>query len=68
MRGGIYEDKIISLIKKKAKSTTKTISIKEAEKIVLDQNKETKKSDETHSKIQKTTTKTSKKTKKVSKK
>ena len=39
LRGGIYEDKIISLIKKKARSTKKTISIKEAEKIILDQNK-----------------------------
>ena len=68
LRGGIYEDKIISLIKKKAKSTKKTISIQEAEKIILDQNKVPKKSDRTHSKIQKTTTKTSKKTKKVSKK
>ena len=68
LRGGIYEDKIISLIKKKAKSTKKTISIQEAEKIILDQNKEPKKSDETRSKIQKTTTKTFKKTKKVSKK
>ena len=34
LRGGIYEDKIISLIKKKAKSTKKTISIQEAEKII----------------------------------
>ena len=68
MRGGIYEDKIISLIKEKTKSTKKTISIQEAEKIILDQNKEPKKSDETRSKIQKTTTKTFKKTKKVSKK
>ena len=39
LRGGIYEDKIISLIKEKAKSTKKTISIQEAEKIILDQNK-----------------------------
>ena len=39
LRGGIYEDKIISLIKEKARSTKKTISIKEAEKIILDQNK-----------------------------
>ena len=68
LRGGIYEDKIISLIKKKAKSTKKTISIQEAEKIILDQNKEPKKSDTAKSKIQKTTTKTPKKTKKVSKK
>ena len=39
LRGGIYEDKIISLVKEKARSTKKTISIKEAEKIILDQNK-----------------------------
>ena len=68
LRGGIYEDKIISLIKKKAKSTKKTISIQEAEKIILDQNKEPKKSSTAKPKIQKTTTKTPKKRKKVSKK
>ena len=68
LRGGIYEDKIISLIKKKAKSTKKTISIQEAEKIILDQNKEPKKSGTAKPKIQKTTTKTPKKRKKVSKK
>ncbi len=68
LRGGIYEDKIISLVKEKARSTKKAISIKEAEKIVLDQNKETKKSGASQPKIQKTTTKTIKKSKKVSKK
>jgi len=68
LRGGIYEDKIISLIKEKARSTKKTISIKEAEKIILDQNKKPKMSDEAQPKIQKTTAKTPKKTKKVSKK
>ena len=68
LRGGIYEDKIISLIKEKARSTKKTISIIEAEKIILDQNKEPKKSGAAQPKIQKTTTKTPKKTKKVSKK
>ena len=68
LRGGIYEDKIISLIKKKAKSTKKTISINEAEKIILDQNKEPKKSSAARPKIQKTTTKKPGKRKKVSKK
>ena len=68
LRGGIYEDKIISLIKEKAKSTKKTISIKEAEKIILDQNKEPKKSGAAQPKIQKTTTTKPRKQKKVSKK
>ena len=68
LRGGIYEDKIISLIKEKAKSTKKTISINEAEKIILDQNKEPKKSSAARPKIQKTTTKKPGKRKKVSKK
>ena len=68
LRGGIYEDKIISLIKEKARSTKKTISIKEAEKIILDQNKELKKSGAAQPKIQKTTTTKPRKQKKVSKK
>ena len=68
LRGGIYEDKIISLIKEKAKSTKKTISINEAEKIISDQNKESKKSIQPKPKIQKTTTKKPGKRKKVSKK
>ena len=68
LRGGIYEDKIISLIKEKARSTKKTISIKEAEKIILDQNKEPKKSGAAQPKIQKTTTTKPRKQKKVSKK
>ena len=68
LRGGIYEDKIISLIKEKAKSTKKTISINEAEKIISDQNKEPKKSSAAQPKIKKTTTKNPTKQKKVSKK
>ena len=64
LRGGIYEDKIISLIREKSKSTKKTISTKEAEKIILDQNNESKKSSATHLKTQKTSTKTSRKQKK----
>ena len=40
LRGSIYEDKIISLIKEKAKSEKKSISIDEAEKIIINQNKQ----------------------------
>tara|TARA_B100001146_G_scaffold87338_1_gene77483 strand:- start:435 stop:1883 length:1449 start_codon:yes stop_codon:yes gene_type:complete len=40
LRGGIYEDKIISLIKEKAKSQKKSISTEEAEKIIINQNKQ----------------------------
>jgi len=68
LRGGIYEEKIISLIKEKAKSTKKNITTDEAEKIILAQNKETKKSSAARPKIQKTTTKKPGKGKKVSKK
>lgn len=42
LRGGIYEEKIISLIKEKAKSTKKNITTDEAEKIILAQNKNLK--------------------------
>ena len=68
LRGGIYEEKIISLIKEKARSTKKNISTDEAEKIILDQNKEPKKSSVALPKIKKTTTKKPGKRKKVSKK
>ena len=67
LRGGIYENKIITLIKEKARSTKKTISTKEAENIILDQNKEPKKSDTAQPKIQKTITKTPRKQKKLAK-
>ena len=40
LRGGVYEDKIISLIKEKAKSQKKSISTDEAEKIIINQNKQ----------------------------
>ena len=40
LRGSIYEDKIISLIKEKAKSQKKSISTDEAEKIIINQNKQ----------------------------
>ena len=68
LRGGIYEEKIISLIKEKARSTKKSITTDEAEKIILDQNKESKKSSAARPKIQKITAKKPGKRKKVSKK
>ena len=37
LRGVIYEEKIIDLFKSKVKSSIKTISIKEAEEIILNQ-------------------------------
>jgi len=40
LRGSIYEDKIISLIREKAKSQKKSISTDEAEKIIINQNKQ----------------------------
>ena len=43
LRGGIYEDKIISLIKENAKPEKKSISISEAEKIIVEKSKEEKK-------------------------
>ena len=39
LRGSIYEEKVINLIKNKSKQTKKIISIKEAEKIIKDQHK-----------------------------
>ena len=68
LRGGIYEEKIISLLKEKCRSTKKNISTNEAEKIILDQNKEPKKRSAARPKIQKTTIKKPGKRKKVSKK
>ena len=43
LRGGIYEDKIINLIKKKSSSVKKNISVEEAEKIIINQSKQTNK-------------------------
>ena len=39
LRGSIYEEKIINLIKQKSKQTKKIISLKEAEKLMEDQQK-----------------------------
>ena len=63
LRGGIYEDKIISLIKEKAKLTKKTITVQEAEKIILNQSKKTNKDEVSLSKIKKTITKNKKRKK-----
>lgn len=68
LRGGIYEDKIISLIREKANSTKKTISIKEADRIIMNQSNKPKNVKNNKPKVQKTTTKKTSKTKKVSKK
>ena len=57
LRGGIYEDKIISLIKDKSQSTKKIISIAEAEQIIKDQNTISKDTKTTKLKTQKTETK-----------
>jgi len=68
LRGSIYEEKIINLIKTKSKKTTKTISTKEAEKLIHDHHKTHEHIDEDESEKVKKTHKTSKKTKKIRKK
>ena len=75
LRGGIYEDKIISLIKEKAKSQKKSISTDEAEKIIINQNKQSNDTKAVEAKLKKEPSKNKKisskkasKPKKVSKK
>ncbi len=75
LRGGIYEDKIISLIKEKAKSQKKSISTDEAEKIIINQNKQSNDTKAVEAKLKKEPAKNKKisnkkapKLKKVSKK
>ena len=75
LRGGIYEDKIISLIKEKAKSQKKSISTDEAEKIIINQNKQSNDTKAVEAKLKKDSAKNKKipnkkvpKPKKVSKK
>jgi len=68
LRGSIYEEKIINLIKTKSKKTKKTISIKEAEQLISDQHADHKHSEEQESKKPKKTVKTSKNKKKIRKK
>jgi len=68
LRGSIYEEKIINLIKEKSKHTKKTISIKEAEQLIEEQHKNHEHFKEEESKKLKKTVKLSKKTKKIRKK
>jgi len=69
LRGSIYEEKIINLIKSKSKKTKKTLSTKEAEEMIHDHHKTHKHSEqEENTKKAKKTVKTSKKTKKIRKK
>ena len=74
LRGSIYEEKIINLIKDKSKKTTKTISTKEAEKLIEtqqskhDHSHEHNHSHDVESKKPKKVSKSSKKTKKIRKK
>ena len=68
LRGSIYEDKIINLIKEKSKKTKKTISTKEAEQILEERHKTHKHIDHKESKTIKKTVKLSEKKKKIRKK
>ena len=68
LRGSIYEDKIINLIKEKSKKTKKTISTKEAEQILEERHKAHKHFDHKESKTTKKTVKSSEKKKKIRKK
>ena len=68
LRGSLYEEKIINLIKEKSKITKKTISTKEAEQLIEDQHKTHEHFKETESEKPKKTDKSSKKTKKIRKK
>ena len=68
LRGSIYEEKIITLIKQKSKQINKIISLKEAEQLIQDQHKTHEHFQEKESKNQKKTVKLSKKSKKIRKK
>tara|TARA_B100001123_G_C15208189_1_gene986125 strand:+ start:48 stop:1430 length:1383 start_codon:yes stop_codon:yes gene_type:complete len=69
LRGSIYEEKIINLIKEKSKKIKKIVSTKEAEEIIHHHHKEHHHhSEEEKSKKPKKTVKTSEKSKKIRKK
>jgi len=68
LRGSIYEEKIINLIKEKSKQTKKIISTKEAEQLIKDQHKTHEHFKDEESKKSKKTVKSSKKLKKIRKK
>ena len=67
LRGSLYEEKIINLIKGKSKQTKKTISTKEAEELIHEHHKSHEHPKEEKSEKSKKTVKTSKKTKKIRK-
>ena len=68
LRGSIYEEKIINLIKVKSKQTKKIVSIKEAEQVLEEHHKTHEHFKEKESKKPKKTVKTSEKKKKIRKK
>ena len=68
LRGSIYEEKIINLIKKQSKQTKKTISTKEAEQIIEEHHKSHQHFEDKDTDKPKKTVKISKKTKKIRKK
>ena len=68
LRGSIYEEKIINLIKKQSKQAKKTISTKEAEKIIEEHHKTHHHFEDKETEKPKKIIKTSKKTKKIRKK
>ncbi len=68
LRGSIYEEKIINLIKEKSKKIKKVISIKEAEDIIEEHHKAHNHSEDEATKKSKKSLKSSKKTKKIRKK
>jgi len=68
LRGSIYEEKIINLIKGKSKKTKKLVTIKEAEDIIKQQHKGHDHSSEKESEKSEKTVKTAKKLKKIRKK
>ena len=68
LRGSIYEEKIINLIKEKSKQTKKTISIKEADLLIEGQHRTHEHFKEKESKTPKKTVKSLEKKKKIRKK
>ena len=68
LRGSIYEEKIINLIKTKSKQTKKTISTKEADLLINERHKIHKHFKEKESKTSKKTDKSLGKKKKIRKK
>ena len=68
LRGSLYEEKIINLIKEKSKQTKKKISIKQAEELIKDHHKSHDHSHPNESENKDKTVKLKKKPKKIRKK